>query len=64
MTQQQLADVMGISPQYLRRVESGGANLSIKSLAKFAHALAVEVAELFVVPSGREPRRPGRPPGR
>ena len=64
LTQQQLADRLGISPQYLRRVESGGANLSIISLEKFAKGLGVEVVELFTPPQAMGKRNPGRPPKR
>jgi transcriptional regulator with XRE-family HTH domain len=62
LTQQQFADRLEVSPQYLRRVESGGANLSVKSLLRFASGLGVEVADLFEAPRRVGKRNPGRPP--
>ncbi len=64
LTQQSFADRMELSPQYLRRVESGGVNLSIKSLVRFADGLGVELFELFEAPRRRGRRNPGRPPKR
>jgi transcriptional regulator with XRE-family HTH domain len=62
LTQQHLADRMGFSPQYLRRVEAGGVNLSIMSLERFADALDVHVVDLFEAPRSMGQRNPGRPP--
>lgn len=64
LTQQVFADRLGMSPQYLRRVESGGMNLSIKSLVRFADGLGVAVVDLFAVPHRTVKRNPGRPPKR
>lgn len=61
LTQQALADAMDISPQYLRRVEAGQVNMTIRSLAKFGAGLSVPVSDLFVAPSRRRARPPGRP---
>lgn len=60
-TQQWLAERMAMSVQYIRRVEGGGANLSLGSLSKFAAALRVDPAELLTRPRSRARRRPGRP---
>ena len=62
LTQQRLAERLGVSPQYLRRVESGGVSLSIKSLVRFADALEVAVVDLFEPPRRPGKRNPGRPP--
>ena len=50
-----------MSAQYLRRVEAGEVNLSIRSLVKFAHAFKAEVEALFEVPRSRQRRGRGRP---
>ena len=60
-TQEKLAEEMGISVSYLRRVETGRENLTILSLAKFAEMLDVAIASLF--DEAIEPEiRVGRPP--
>ena len=59
-SQEGLAEACEVSAKYVQRIEAGGANLTIASLAKFADALRVDVAELFVRPQTRKPR-PGRP---
>jgi transcriptional regulator with XRE-family HTH domain len=59
----QFAVHLGVSERYVQRVEAGGANLTLDSLVKFATALGVRVADLFVLPTKRE-RAAGRPVGR
>jgi transcriptional regulator with XRE-family HTH domain len=61
LTQQALAERLDITVQYLRRVESGGVNLSIQSLARFARALGVEPTALLVLPRDRSRSKRGRP---
>jgi transcriptional regulator with XRE-family HTH domain len=46
LTQPDLASRVGVSVQYLQRVEQGRQNLTLSSLAKFASALAVGVDRL------------------
>ncbi len=60
LTQAELAARAEVSLQYIARVEQGGANLTVRSLVRFAALLDVDVAALFVTP---EPRKggPGRP---
>lgn len=62
LTQQQFAERLEMSGQYLRRVEAGEINLSIRSLVKFAQAVRVEVESLFVPPENWRRRGRGRPP--
>jgi transcriptional regulator with XRE-family HTH domain len=62
-TQAELAGAVDVSVKYLQRVEAGAENLTLRSLAGFAVALGVEVAELFVRPGSRR-RKPGRPRAR
>ena len=63
LTQEQMAEQLGVSLKYVQRVEAGRENLTIRSLVRFANILGVEVAELFAPPRSHEVRR-GRPPGR
>ena len=41
LTQQQVADVLDVSPDFLSLVESGQRRLSLDSVALLAHALAI-----------------------
>ena len=50
LTREDFAAAMAVSPRYLGRVESGGQNLSVKSLVNFADALGVELTDLFAKP--------------
>jgi len=66
LTQETLAEKLGVSGVYVRRVELGRENLTIRSVARFAAMLAVRTADLFVPPASREVRvgRPRRAPGK
>lgn len=46
MTQEELADRVGLSPRYIGSVERGNASPSVTVLGKLAHALSVEPAVL------------------
>ena len=59
LTQQELAELGGVTLKYLRRIEAGSENLSIRSLAKWAALLDGRAADLF---RGRV--RPAEGPGR
>lgn len=50
LTQAQLAEQIGVSVQYISRVELG-TNLTIHTLVKLANALRVQPTELFATPS-------------
>ena len=60
LTQAQLAETMGVSTNYLARVEGGRENLTIDSLAKLADVLAIPVLHLFLPPADTTVRV-GRP---
>jgi len=47
LTQQQVADLMGVSVKYVQRVEAGGANLTIMSMVRLANALGTSAPELL-----------------
>ena len=63
LTQQELAERLGVSIQYEQRVESGQANLTLTSLARWCAMLRVHPRVLFDAPTTPPPPR-GRPPGR
>jgi transcriptional regulator with XRE-family HTH domain len=50
LTQQSVADRLGIAPQNIYRIEHGQQNLTVRTLVKVAEALGVTVAELIVGP--------------
>jgi transcriptional regulator with XRE-family HTH domain len=50
MTQEQLAEQLDVLPGYLRRIETGRENLTVKSLVRLANALDLEAAELLRAP--------------
>ena len=60
LTQEALAARLGMSDVYLRRIESGRVNLSVKSLARLAAALEIDVIALFEAPRVRARRGLGR----
>ncbi len=43
LTQEQLAEHLQISPGYLRRIERGAENLTMRSLEKLAEALGLSI---------------------
>ncbi len=47
MTPQILAERLGVSVQYLWRVETGRQNVSLRTLARLATAFDITLAELF-----------------
>jgi transcriptional regulator with XRE-family HTH domain len=60
LTQQELAEELGVSMRYVQRVEGGGENLTLRSLAGYASVLGATIAEIFQPPTTRK-RRVGRP---
>jgi len=60
MTQEALAEKIGVPSRYLQKVERGEVNVTVATLLKFAHALDVEVPELMQR-ARLTPSRPGRP---
>jgi transcriptional regulator with XRE-family HTH domain len=59
-TQQEVADLLGVSMRYVQAVEAGAENLTLRSLAALASVLHAPVATFFETPSSRVKRR-GRP---
>lgn len=62
LTQEALSEKLGVTTRWVQSAEAGGENLTLTTLARFANALKVPVAELFVPPT-RTKARPGRPRG-
>jgi transcriptional regulator with XRE-family HTH domain len=63
LTQDKFAESLGVSGVYVRRVEIGQENLTLRSLTRFATTLGVRTVDLLAAPSSREVRV-GRPPHR
>lgn len=59
-TQRELAETLGVSVQYVQRIEQGRENLTLRSLAELATALAAPASELLTAPRSLAPKR-GRP---
>ena len=60
LTQQALADRLGMSVQYLSRIERGDVNLTIKMIVRLANALEARLSDLTRSTHVRPPK-PGRP---
>lgn len=60
LTQEDLAERLGMPIKNLQRIERGLQNLTIRTLVRMAAAVGVKTAELFVAPTSREVKR-GRP---
>jgi transcriptional regulator with XRE-family HTH domain len=61
LTQQRVADQLGVTAQYVQAVEGGRVNLSIRALVDWANLLHAAVAAFLEPPRSRAVRR-GRPP--
>jgi transcriptional regulator with XRE-family HTH domain len=61
ITQERLAEQLSMDTRDLRRIEAGDANVTVRTLVRMARALEVEVNELFLAPTTRPRRSPGRP---
>lgn len=46
-TQEDLAQIVGVHPTYIGKIEGGKSNISIKMLFKISRALKVKIPELF-----------------
>lgn len=62
LSQEQLAEAGDLRVTYVRKIERGSVNPSVRSLVAVAGALGVPV-ERLLRPAVRRPPRPGRPPG-
>jgi len=62
LTQQEFAEMAGVSVQWVSRVELGQENVTVHTLSKIANVLGARVADLFQPPgpATQEVRR-GRP---
>jgi transcriptional regulator with XRE-family HTH domain len=61
LTQEEMAERIGMPLKNYQRIERGLQNLTIRSLVRIAAALQTKTLELFGAPLSREVRR-GRPP--
>lgn len=61
LTQEELAERLGVSTKYLQRVEAGVENLTIRSLVPLANGLGISMLTLLDKPRNTSTRRPGRP---
>jgi transcriptional regulator with XRE-family HTH domain len=59
-TQEQFAEQVGITPQYLQRLEGGKQNLSVGKIVQLAKQLGTTFDDLLSPPTSRKVR-PGRP---
>jgi XRE family transcriptional regulator, regulator of sulfur utilization len=62
-TQEAFADAVGFSPRYIRRLESGEVDATLRTMARVAAALGVPLASMLKVSRLPEPK-PGRPRAR
>ncbi len=60
LTQEQFAEVLGLSTRYVQTVESGSENLTVLTLSLLAKKLGVGIADLLEKPQTPRPKR-GRP---
>jgi transcriptional regulator with XRE-family HTH domain len=60
-TQSQLAELAHVNTAQIGVIESGRANLTLRTLIRIASLLGVHVQELLDVPHSPTPLRPGRP---
>lgn len=58
VTQEELAERLDVPVQHISRIESGGQNITLATLQRFAVALGVSVSVVFVPTA----TGPGRPP--
>ena len=60
MTQEQLADRLGVSLRFVQRLEAGQKNSTVRALAEVAAVFRIDVSTLFAPPKTRLIRM-GRP---
>jgi transcriptional regulator with XRE-family HTH domain len=60
LTQQEVADELGVSMRHVQAVEAGTKNLTLRSIAVFANAVRARLPEVFEPPIASR-RGPGRP---
>lgn len=52
LTQEQLADLLEVTPRYLAGIERGERNLTLDSIADLAHNLGIAPEDLIKIPPG------------
>jgi transcriptional regulator with XRE-family HTH domain len=57
LTQERLAEVLGVSTSWLKRVEAGEENLGLRTMAKLANTLHAPVGAFLAAPCGDGRRR-------
>lgn len=60
LTQEAVAERLGISLKGVQRIEQGRQNLTLRTLVRVAQVLGVQVIALFEAPTAKQVRR-GRP---
>jgi transcriptional regulator with XRE-family HTH domain len=48
LSQEKLGELAGLEQSYISNVEAGTRNVSIDNIARIAHALKVQIGQLFV----------------
>jgi transcriptional regulator with XRE-family HTH domain len=61
LTQEKLAERLGVATPHVQAVERGVRNVTLATLCRLADALHVEVIQLFVAPRTDHVSKPGRP---
>ena len=61
LTQEALAEKLGVSAKYLQRIEAGRQNLTLGSLVTLARALGQQALDLLRPPRKLDRPPPGRP---
>ena len=49
LTQQRLSEKIGMSPDMISKIETGGTGVRFSTIEKLSHALNIDPAELFIV---------------
>ena len=62
LTQQQVAETLGMLVGDYQDIERGARNCTVRTLVHVARSLGVPTRMLFEAPNLRWPRQPGRPP--
>lgn len=61
VTQERLAERLGVTPRYIQLLEAGRANIPLERLFELARVLGTDPAAFFSPPSPETKRRAGRP---
>jgi transcriptional regulator with XRE-family HTH domain len=61
LSQEQLAEKLGLSPRQLQRLEAGAVNVKLLTILELARTFSVDVCALFRKPAAGIARQAGRP---